>query len=271
MKRNSLLFFTVLTCLSAMAQDIIVTNKAERIEALITEVSSTEIRYKKWNYQDGPVFVAQTSDLSAIIYKNGEVQVFGQDQSTENAEKKSSTEAKKSFNYRSLYTAGLYKDWLRFVDYFELIKPFVLSNFGSLYVTPITFGNVETPEEDNVAYKSYQDIMEHIDEYFQASYNRLGVDKYIDIAPYKEECAKENALILNVKLERLEPSNWATRTSSVRITGSVVNAENNEILVKFKQQRLSVRSTEYSNVLREILDEVSGDVANMLIKLNDHY
>ena len=79
MKRKFLLFFAVLTYLSAMAQDIIVTNKAERIEALITEVSSTEIRYKKWNYQDGPVFVAQTSDLSAIIYKNGEVQVFGQD------------------------------------------------------------------------------------------------------------------------------------------------------------------------------------------------
>ncbi len=271
MKRKILLFFAALIYFSAMAQDIIVTKNAERIEALITEVSSSEIRYKKWNFQDGPVFVAQTSNLSAIIYKNGEVQVFGQEQTTENTEEKSSATSKKSFQYRSLYTAGLYKDWLRFVDYFELLKPFVLSNFRSLYVTPITFGNVETPEEDNMAYKSYQDIMEHIDEYFQATYNRLGVDKYIDITPYQEGNAKENALILNVKLERLEPSNWATRTSTIRITGSVVNAENNEILVRFKQQRLSVRSTEYSNVLKEILDEVSGDIANMLIKLNDHY
>lgn len=77
MKRTFLLLCLALTGMAAFAQDIIVTAKAERIEALITEVSPTEIRYKKWNYQDGPTFVVAIADLSAVIFKNGEVQVFG--------------------------------------------------------------------------------------------------------------------------------------------------------------------------------------------------
>ncbi len=110
MKRKILLFFAALIYLSAMAQDIIVTKKAERIEALITEVSSTEIRYKKWNYQDGPVFVAQTSDLSAIIYKNGEVQVFNN-----KAEEKTATkEVATNSNVKSRNTKGIVEELPRF-------------------------------------------------------------------------------------------------------------------------------------------------------------
>lgn len=76
MKKAFVLSFCVAFCSILSAQDIIVTAKAERIEALITEVSSTEIRYKKWDFQDGPTFVLNVVDLSSIIYKNGEVQVF---------------------------------------------------------------------------------------------------------------------------------------------------------------------------------------------------
>ncbi len=76
MKKLLTLLCCVVFCAVLSAQDIIVTAKGERIEALITEVSPTEIRYKKWNFQDGPTFVVGVSDLSVIIFKNGEVQVF---------------------------------------------------------------------------------------------------------------------------------------------------------------------------------------------------
>ncbi len=76
MKKLLTLLCCVVFCAVLSAQDIIVTAKGERIEALITEVSPTEIRYKKWNFQDGPTFVVGVSDLSTIIFKNGEVQVF---------------------------------------------------------------------------------------------------------------------------------------------------------------------------------------------------
>lgn len=76
MKRISFLFCFALITMVAAAQDIIITAQAERIEALITEISSTEIRYKKWNYQNGPTFVLSVNELNSIIYGNGDVQLF---------------------------------------------------------------------------------------------------------------------------------------------------------------------------------------------------
>lgn len=68
------------------AQDIIVTNKAEKIEGKILEVSTTEIRYKRLNFEDGPVFVLPIKDIHTVIYSNGEVQIFSPDGSGQPAE-----------------------------------------------------------------------------------------------------------------------------------------------------------------------------------------
>ena len=40
------------------------------------EVSDSEVSYKKTDYIDGPTFIVKTSEISAIIYSNGEVQAF---------------------------------------------------------------------------------------------------------------------------------------------------------------------------------------------------
>ena len=96
MKKAFVLSFCVVFCSILSAQDIIVTAKAERIEALITEVSSTEIRYKKWDFQDGPTFVLNVDDLSAIIFKNGEVQVFNKKETTPAKTEKSTFNASTS-------------------------------------------------------------------------------------------------------------------------------------------------------------------------------
>ena len=53
--------------ISMFAQDIIVTRKSERIEAQITEVSNTEVKYKEYKYQDGPTFVLRTSDTVDLL------------------------------------------------------------------------------------------------------------------------------------------------------------------------------------------------------------
>lgn len=84
-----------------MAQDIIVTKDAKRIEAKIQEVSSTEIKYKKFTYQDGPVFVLPIADVNSILFENGDVQVYHQEpvkaQDTDkNTDKESATANKSS-------------------------------------------------------------------------------------------------------------------------------------------------------------------------------
>lgn len=61
------------------AQDIIVTNDAQKIDAKIIEVSKSEIRYKETDNLDGPTFVIETADVSTIIYSNGKVVLYNKE------------------------------------------------------------------------------------------------------------------------------------------------------------------------------------------------
>ena len=54
-KSLTLLLLVILSSLS-FAQDIIITKDKEQIQAKILEVSQDEIKYKKFTYQDGPIF-----------------------------------------------------------------------------------------------------------------------------------------------------------------------------------------------------------------------
>lgn len=87
MKKLFFLFATVAITISATAQDIIVTKDSKKIEAKVTEVSKSDIKYKKFDYQDGPTFILSTDDIVTIIYANGEVVLY-------NEEEKKADEAK---------------------------------------------------------------------------------------------------------------------------------------------------------------------------------
>lgn len=57
--------------------DIIILKNSEKIEAKIVEVTTTEVAYKRASYIDGPTFTLSISEISSIVYANGEVQAFG--------------------------------------------------------------------------------------------------------------------------------------------------------------------------------------------------
>ena len=65
------------------AQDIIITIDAKKIEATITEVTSQYVSYKKISNPDGPIFILEKSQISSIIYKNGDVEIIHQKQPEE--------------------------------------------------------------------------------------------------------------------------------------------------------------------------------------------
>jgi hypothetical protein len=65
---------------SICAQDIIITNDAQKIEAKILEVSKTEIKYKEMDNLEGPTFVLETQEISTVIYANGKVVLYNQQQ-----------------------------------------------------------------------------------------------------------------------------------------------------------------------------------------------
>ena len=72
MKKTLLLVaLAVSTMLSAT--DVIVLKNSTRIDAKILEVSETEIKYKKADNPDGPIFTQRVSGISVILYDNGDV------------------------------------------------------------------------------------------------------------------------------------------------------------------------------------------------------
>lgn len=70
MKRN-ILFLLSLFVLTANAQDVIRLKDGKEIQAKISEINQSEIKYKNYDYQDGPTFTIDKSDVITITYANG--------------------------------------------------------------------------------------------------------------------------------------------------------------------------------------------------------
>lgn len=86
--------------MNLLAVDVIVLRNSTRIDAKIIEVSETEIRYKKANNPDGPVFVQKVEGISAIVYENGDVTSYT-DQASAPAQNAQSNKVSNSANQSS--------------------------------------------------------------------------------------------------------------------------------------------------------------------------
>lgn len=62
----------------ATAQDVIVMKDQSTVMSKVLEITSTEIKYKKWNNQDGPTYSIDRSEVLSINYENGEVENFSE-------------------------------------------------------------------------------------------------------------------------------------------------------------------------------------------------
>lgn len=78
MKKLSILIAFLSLSMMLMAQDVIVTKDARKIDCKVTEISTYVVRYQKSSNPDGPVYMIEKVDVASITYANGEVEVFGE-------------------------------------------------------------------------------------------------------------------------------------------------------------------------------------------------
>lgn len=71
-----ILILAILTSSLLKAQDLIIMNNGDEIEAIVVEVGITEVTYHKFDYQDGPSYVVSKEDIFMIKYNNGSKDVF---------------------------------------------------------------------------------------------------------------------------------------------------------------------------------------------------
>jgi len=75
-KRIFHIVFFLLAFLSSKAQDTIVKRDGERIVARVTEVNPHDIRYKRNDNPDGPVYRLEKEQINYVIYFNGSKDLF---------------------------------------------------------------------------------------------------------------------------------------------------------------------------------------------------
>ncbi|MDR2913701.1 MAG: hypothetical protein LBV74_02515 [Tannerella sp.] len=101
---------TIAICLAGsttiFAQDIIFRNNGAEIQAIVREVGVDEVKYKKFNNQNGPIYRLRKSEISMIEYEDGSRDVFNDVSAS--IEDRVQTSVNQKNNYRS---NNIYSDY----------------------------------------------------------------------------------------------------------------------------------------------------------------
>ncbi len=79
----------------SFAQDVIFTKNGKQINSIIIEVTPNQIKYKKFEDKEGPVYIIQKNEVSKIDYQNGTTDVLS------NQEKHQQEKQCKPLSYRN--------------------------------------------------------------------------------------------------------------------------------------------------------------------------
>jgi hypothetical protein len=71
MKKVFFLLTSLVFSIALNAQDIIIKKSGDEIRSKVVEVGINDIRYKRYDFQDGPVYTISKSDVLLIKYENG--------------------------------------------------------------------------------------------------------------------------------------------------------------------------------------------------------
>lgn len=81
-------FAILLVSGNLFSQDIITLKSGDEVKAKVTEINGTEVKYKKSNNLDGPIYSVHKNEIFMVKYENGEKEMFN------NASSKSDTTSK---------------------------------------------------------------------------------------------------------------------------------------------------------------------------------
>ena len=76
--KYSVIIFLCLSILSSSSysQDIIVKLSGDSISSKVSEIGLNEIKFKKFNNPEGPIYIISKMEVSQIIFNNGEIEHF---------------------------------------------------------------------------------------------------------------------------------------------------------------------------------------------------
>lgn len=84
MKTTLWLIFFSLSFQIGYSQDIIIKKDGDKIKATVVEVGLDEVKYKKYETSDGPIYLIMKSDIFMIEYDNGDKDIFNNEKPSQN-------------------------------------------------------------------------------------------------------------------------------------------------------------------------------------------
>jgi hypothetical protein len=76
MKKSFLFLFIISFCIASFEQDIIIKTNGDEIQAKVLEISTNEIKYKRFENPEGPNYIIEKKQVFMIKYENGNKDVF---------------------------------------------------------------------------------------------------------------------------------------------------------------------------------------------------
>lgn len=83
MKKSVLFLICIIASLNVHAQDIITKSNGDEIAVKVLEVNPDNLKYKLWDYMDGPTYTILKSEILLVKYENGHKDVFAGKESAE--------------------------------------------------------------------------------------------------------------------------------------------------------------------------------------------
>lgn len=111
MKRNLLLsvifFLSINIFTSLWSQDIIIMRDGSEMNAVVTEIGTNEVKYKKFDNRNGPTYSVSKNDIFLIKYQNGEKDIFEETDAKQEAKnEKDSYQQPEYLNIREGFWTG---------------------------------------------------------------------------------------------------------------------------------------------------------------------
>lgn len=76
--KSIFLFLLLFLTISGFTQDVLTFKTGEEIQVKVVEVLQSEIKYKKWDNLDGPIYEESKMNIFMIKYKNGSKDIFSE-------------------------------------------------------------------------------------------------------------------------------------------------------------------------------------------------
>ena len=86
--KNLFVIFFLLSCpIYLIAQDEIIMHSGEVIKSVVKEVGAEEIKYLRWDHQEGPVYTVKKPEIFMIKYASGNKDIFNTEHATTGSSK----------------------------------------------------------------------------------------------------------------------------------------------------------------------------------------